>query len=99
MKLLCYNKLILILLFLYTSAFASLSDKSAIIYYGREISYPMVGLHDYIIVQPSNTNTYTHGFQVYKKKMYAYVSIGEIDKDISVYKELDKNQVYQKRSF
>jgi hypothetical protein len=90
MKHLCCNKLFLLLLFLYTAAFAALNDKSAVIYYGKNISYPMVGIHDYIIVQPSNTNTATHGFEVYKDKMYAYVSIGEIDQDIAEYKELER---------
>jgi len=54
---------------------ASLSDKSAVIYYAKGISYPMVGIHDYIIVNPENTNTITHGFSVYKHKMYARLVI------------------------
>ncbi len=66
----------LFLLFLIGSTlFANLHEKSAIIYYGEEISYPMVGIHDYIIVKPQTTNVYTHGFSVYKEKMYAFVSI------------------------
>lgn len=75
MKHLCYSKFLLLLLFLTTSLFASLSDKSAIIYYAKNISYPMVGIHDYIIVNPENTNTKTHGFSVYKHKMYAHILI------------------------
>lgn len=73
--------------------FAGLTDKSAIVYYGEKISYPMVGIHDYIIVQPSHINTYTHGFDVYKKKMYAYVSIGEIDRDIPEYADIKKEWI------
>ncbi|WP_297443344.1 endo alpha-1,4 polygalactosaminidase [Sulfurimonas sp.] len=93
MKLLCCNKLLLLVLLIYTSAFASLSDKSSVIYYGKNISYPMVGVHDYIIVQPSNTNTHTHGFKLYKDKMYAYVSIGEIDQEIDEYQDLNKSLI------
>jgi hypothetical protein len=76
-----------------TSLFAGLSDKSAILYYGEKISYPMVGIHDYIIVQPSNTNVYTHGFDVYRDKMYAYVSVGEIDRDIDAYQDINKSWI------
>jgi len=56
----------------------------------------MVGIHDYIIVQPSLTNVYTHGFDVYKKNMYAYVSIGEIDKNIKEYKDVKKEWILTK---
>ena len=93
MKHLCYSKYIFILVFLCSSLFASLSDKSAIVYYGGKISYPMVGIHNYIIVQPSNINTFTHGFKVYKDKMYAYVSLGEIDTDIAEYKDVKKSWI------
>ena len=93
MKLLCSNRFIFLLLFFASAAFAGLSDKSAIVYYGKNISYPMVGIHDYIIVQPAHTNVNTHGFEVYKDKMYAYVSIGEIDKDISEYKQIKKEWI------
>jgi len=96
MKLLCCNKYIYILLFLYTTAFGAISDKSAIVYYGEDISYPMVGIHDYIIVQPSHTDTCTHGFDVYKNKMYAYVSIGEIDTNIAEYKKIKKSWILGK---
>jgi hypothetical protein len=75
MKHLCCSKFLVLLLFLTTSLFALLSDKSAIIYYGKNISYPMVGIHDYIIINPDNTNTKTHGFSVYKHKIYAQVSV------------------------
>ncbi len=93
MKLLCFNRYIFIFIILTTSLFGALQDKSAVVYYGNKISYPMVGIHDYIIVQPSLTNTYTHGFDIYKDKMYAYVSIGEIDKNIKEYKLLKKEWI------
>lgn len=93
MKHLCSSKYIFLLLFTCNALFANLHTKSAIVYYGNEISYPMVGIHDYIIVQPSNTNVYTHGFDVYKDKMYAYVSIGEIDTDTDAYKDVKKSWI------
>jgi hypothetical protein len=91
-------KLLFLITFLLTSLFASLQDKSAIVYYGENISYPMVGIHDYIIVQPAHIDTYTHGFKVYKKKMYAYVSIGEIDRTIPEYKKIKKEWILAENS-
>jgi hypothetical protein len=93
MKPLCCSKLLLTFLLLCSSVFAALHDKSAIVYYGKNISYPMVGIHNYIIVEPENINTYTHGFDVYKNKMYAYVSIGEVDKNSFAYKNIDKSWI------
>lgn len=86
----------ILLFFLATSLFASLHQKSAIVYYGNNISYSMVGVHDYIIVQPRHVNTYRHGFKVYKDKMYAYVSIGEIDRTVPEYKKVDKSWILAK---
>lgn len=93
MKHLCCNKIILVLLLLFNVAYASLQDKSAIIYYGEHISYPMVGIHDFIIVHSENINTYAHGFSVYKDKMYAYVSICETNKDTKEYQQIDKSWI------
>ena len=86
-------RLVVAFLFFISSLFASLEDKSAIVYYGEDISYPLVGIHDYIIVQPENINTYTHGFSLYKNNIYAYVSIGEIDRDIKAYKFVKKSWI------
>jgi hypothetical protein len=80
-------------LVLFSSAFASLPEKSAIVYYGNNISYPIVGIHDYIIVQPEFTNTHTHGFALYKEKIYAYVSVGEIHSDIKEYKNIQDDWI------
>ena len=91
-------KYLLLLFTLLTTLSASLSDKSAMVYYGYNISYPMVGLHDYIIVQPSHINVNTHGFKVYKEKMYAYVSIGEIDTTIPEYDQIDKEWILTENS-
>ena len=89
-------KLLLLLFLLFTPLsmlFASLSSKSAIVYYGKDISYSMVGIHDYIIVQPHLTNTYTHGFSLYKDQMYAYVSIGELDRTLDISKDIKKEWI------
>ena len=76
MKRLCFNSFIFLLFFLFgTTLSASLHEKSAIFYLGEKISYPMVGIHDYIVVDPQKTNVYTHGFQVYKKKIYAQIDL------------------------
>ncbi len=96
MKLLCCNKFLLLFLLLSTLLFASEAKKSAIVYYGSDISYPMVGIHDYIIVEPNNIDVYRHGFDVYRDKMYAYVSIGEIDSDDSAYAKLGKKLIVGK---
>jgi hypothetical protein len=98
MKLLCCNKHLLLLLFFTLSLFGNIQDKSAIVYYGKDISYPMVGIHDYIIVEPNNIDTTKHGFAVYKNKMYAYVSIGEIDPNDPAYKKLDKKLIVGKNN-
>jgi len=75
MKLLCCSRIILILVFLSSLLFGSLKDKSAVFYYAKEISYPMVGIHNYIVVEPKNTDVYTHGFSIYKNKIYARILV------------------------
>ncbi|WP_304544935.1 polysaccharide deacetylase family protein [Sulfurimonas microaerophilic] len=75
MKHLCYSKIILTFFLFIATAYGSVNDKSAIVYLGKDISYPMVGIHDYIIVDPVKTNVYTHGFEVYNNKIYAKVNI------------------------
>ena len=98
MKLSCFSKILLLSLLAVSSLFAGLSDKSAMLYYGKNISYPMVGIHDYIIVQPENINTHTHGFDVYQDKIYAYVSIVEIDTSTQAFKKIDKSWIKTQNS-
>jgi len=93
MKHLCCSRVLLFLVLSYTALFASLQDKSAIVYYGDDISYPMVGIHDYIIVEPKHIDTHTHGFKLYKEKIYAYVSIGEVSKKRSYFTMLKKEWI------
>ncbi len=86
-------KIVILLFFTVTFLFGNLKDKSAMVYYGKDISYSMVGIHDYIIVQPELIDVYSHGFKIYKEKMYAYVSINEIQESIKEYKYVDKSWV------
>jgi len=96
MKDFCCAKFLSVLLFFTLSLFGALTDKSAMVYYGKNISYPTVGIHDYIIVQPELTNTKTHGFSLYKDKIYAYVSIGEIHQGVKEYKDINSSWVLTK---
>jgi len=91
-------KHLLLLLSLIISLSASLANKSAIVFYGENISYSMVGIHEYIIVSPDHINTSSHGFKTYQENMYAYVSIGEIDRDIDVYKNIKKEWILAENS-
>ncbi|MDF1877482.1 endo alpha-1,4 polygalactosaminidase [Sulfurimonas sp. SAG-AH-194-L11] len=68
------------------------------VYYGKKISYPLVGIHEYIIVQPHLTNTATHGFSLYKEQMYAYVSIGELNRTLDIYKDIKKEWIVAQNS-
>ncbi|MEA3227901.1 MAG: endo alpha-1,4 polygalactosaminidase [Campylobacterota bacterium] len=86
-------RLTIIFLLVTTGLFGALKDKSAMVYYGNDISYSMVGIHDYIIVQPELINIYSHGFKIYKDKMYAYVSINEIQSNIKEYQYVDESWI------
>lgn len=96
MKLSCCSKLALALLLCSNFVYGAIKDKSAIVYYGNDISYATVGIHDYIIVQPEFINPFTHGFSVYKKKMYAYISVGEIHKDIKEFAKVKESWIVSK---
>ena len=74
---------------LHTYASASLQSKSAVVYYGKHLSYPMVGIHDYIIVDPDQIKVHTTGFKTYKDNIYAYVSINELHKSRSYAKSIN----------
>lgn len=87
------KKVAYFLMFFSSMLFGSLADKSAMVYYGYDISYPMVGIHDYIIVQPEHIDTHTHGFDLYKNKLYAYVSINEIEPSIKEFKKVKKSWI------
>ncbi|WP_353662218.1 endo alpha-1,4 polygalactosaminidase [Hydrogenimonas sp. SS33] len=67
--------------------------KSAIFYYGSDISWPLVGAHDYIVVQPDHIDEYTHGFRTYRNKVYAYVSVGEAEEGQWYYSKIEKKWI------
>ncbi len=83
------------MMFSFFSLFGSQTQtaKSAVVYYGDDISYSMLGANEYIIVQAPHINTTTPGFQRYKKNIYAYVSIGEIEKWQPQYDLVDRSWV------
>ena len=87
--------MILLLLYIHT-LYAAVEDKSAIVYYGDDISYTTLGIHDYIILQPNHVNTDVPGFKIYKKKIYAYVSIGEIERSLPEYRFIKKEWIATK---
>lgn len=93
MKPFYFVKVLTIFWLLHSTLLAALSDKSAIVYYGSELSYPMVGIHDYIIVEPNNIEVYSTGFKKYKENMYAYVSINEMIKDGPHAKDIKKKWI------
>lgn len=88
MRPLCFNKILFSLLLCTAALFSATEKKSALVYYGEDISYSNAGIHDYIIVEPENVSSYTHGFTTYKKKIYAYVSIGEAEPYRSYFKDV-----------
>ncbi|MEA3523273.1 MAG: endo alpha-1,4 polygalactosaminidase, partial [Campylobacterota bacterium] len=93
MKHLCYVKALFLAFFLTLPLYASLSSKSAVVYYGDDIPYSLVGIHDYIILQPSHINTATHGFKTYKENIYVYLSIGEVESKASYYNDINTSWV------
>ncbi|MBD3823503.1 MAG: endo alpha-1,4 polygalactosaminidase, partial [Epsilonproteobacteria bacterium] len=73
MKRLCCSKLIWLALFWALGLHAALTSKSAALYYGKEISYPTVGIHNYVFAEPDNIVTASHGYKVYGSKIYVKV--------------------------
>jgi len=93
MKHLCCSKQWRVLFFLLFTVFlsaSSLEKKSAMVYYGDALSWTLAGVHDYLIVQPDHIDTATHGFKLYNKNLYAYVSIGETEEGETFYKQISK---------
>jgi hypothetical protein len=66
--------------------------KTALVYYGFNFSYLNAINNDYIIVQPNHINTKTSLFYLYRNKIYAYVSIGELPADVKVPKSWIKSK-------
>ena len=70
--------------------------KSALVYYGEDLSYYKASKYDYIITQPYSLDTAAYGFSLYKERIYVYVSIGELDSDTKAYNKLDKHWIAAK---
>ena len=70
--------------------------KSALVYYGEDLSFYKASKYDYIITQPYSLDTTAYGFSLYKNRIYVYVSIGELDKDTKAYSKLDKHWIAAK---
>lgn len=74
MKLLCCNKIILILIFVFS--FLSASDRYAFIY-SKNIDDPFINFYDKVVVEADAIDD-IYALR-YPKKMVAYVSVGEIE--------------------
>ena len=59
-------------------------SKSALVYYSSNFSYFNAINKDYIIIQPDQINTKNSSFYLYRNKIYAYIAIGELSKNIKV---------------
>lgn len=89
MKPLCYIKGLILFLISSSSLFASPDSPSAVVFYGGDIPYTSIEIHDYIILQPGHVNTASHWFRIYSENIYAYISIGEIAKAQPYYQMID----------
>ncbi len=98
MKHFYFVKIALFLMLFQGMMSASLLSKSAIVYYGDDISYPLVGIHDYIIVDADHINEFTSGFKTYQDDIYAYVSINEIQKSRKFAKDIKPRWIIGKNS-
>lgn len=86
------------MLIIKSASYASLHSKSAIVYYGKDIPYTMLGIHDYIILEPDNVNVHTTGFKTFQENIYAYVSINEILKTRTYAKNINESWKISKNS-
>ncbi len=101
MKHLCYKNRMIIysIILLIMIIFAVLkwinyfNPKSAVVYYGDNPPYEVLGSFDISIVESGHINSEDIGFQKYKKKIFAYVSIGEVEKNRSYYQDIKKEWI------
>ena len=77
MKHLCCSRVLLLLVLCFVPLFASLTHKSAMIYLKDHVSYPSVGIHDYIVLNPQKVDTLRHGFDLYRDRIYAYIDMSK----------------------
>jgi len=89
----CCIRIFVLILSLVIYLSASPIKKSAMVYYGDNIPYSLVGIHDYIILQPDHVNPFSHGFKIYRDDIYAYVSIGEAESSQSYYRDISSKWI------
>ncbi len=93
MKLFYFVRVLITIFLMKSTLVAGLNDKSAFVYYGNDISYPMAGIHDYIIVEPNNIEVSAPGFKKYRNNIYAYMSVNEISKNGAHAKEIKRDWI------
>lgn len=82
-----------IIIFAITKAISTFNPKSAVVYYGDNPPYDLLGSFDISIVEPGHGNTNTLQFKRHKEKFFAYVSIGEVEKNRSYYSQIKKEWI------
>ncbi len=87
----CISKILFFLMMFVTHADAKPKEKSAIVYYHNDISWSILGLYDYIIVEPDHIETDTDDFRNYADKVYAYVSLGEVSSSRNYFSQIKQS--------
>ncbi len=101
MKHLCYKNrviiysiaLLIMVIFAIVKWIYYFNPKSAVVYYGNNPPYELLGSFDISIVESGHIDSENILFKKYKKKMFAYVSIGEVEKNRSYYPMIKKEWV------
>ncbi len=70
--------------------FAPHAPKSAVVCYGQHLPIEKLAQFDIVIVEPDAIDTEDPAFAKIREKTYAYVSIGECEKNRDYYSKLDK---------
>lgn len=91
MRHLCLSKILFFLMMFVSHADAKSKEKNAIVYYGDDISWSILGMYDYIIVEPEHIKTDTDDFRNYADKTYAYVSLGEVSTSRSYFSQIKQS--------
>lgn len=91
MKLSCFKSSLFLLLFCFKSLFSA--PLSAVVYYEEEKPYDILGSFDLIILEPDNTDTNNFGFKKYRDKIFAYVSMCEVNSNRGYFKDIKKEWI------
>ncbi len=81
------------IVFAINKAIFAYNPKSAVVYYGDNPDYNILGSFDISIVEAGHGDTQNIAFKKYRDKIFAYVSIGEVDKNRSYYSMLKKEWI------